>query len=86
MGAGIAYVSARAGFAVVLIDRDQASAEKGKALSAKRIGDEILKGRAKSAERAALIPTRRLGDPEDVAAMIAFLASAQARQVTGPSA
>lgn len=35
------------------------------------------------AERAARIPTRRLGDPEDVAAMIVFLASAQARQVTG---
>ena len=35
------------------------------------------------AERAARIPTRRLGDPEDVAAMIVFLASARARQVTG---
>ncbi|TAK65196.1 MAG: SDR family oxidoreductase [Dehalococcoidia bacterium] len=35
------------------------------------------------AERAARIPTRRLGHPEDVAAMIVFLASAQARQVTG---
>ncbi len=35
------------------------------------------------AERAARIPMRRLGEPEDVAAMIVFLASAQARQVTG---
>jgi 3-oxoacyl-[acyl-carrier protein] reductase len=34
-------------------------------------------------ERAARIPTRRLGEPDDVAAMIVFLASAQARQVTG---
>ncbi len=34
-------------------------------------------------ERAARIPTRRLGEPEDVAAMIVFLASAQARQVNG---
>ena len=32
MGAGIAYVSAKAGFDVVLIDRDQESADKGKAL------------------------------------------------------
>jgi len=35
------------------------------------------------ADRAARIPTRRLGEPDDVAAMIVFLASAQARQVTG---
>jgi 3-oxoacyl-[acyl-carrier protein] reductase len=35
------------------------------------------------AERAARIPTRRLGQPEDVAAMIVFLASAQARQISG---
>ena len=35
------------------------------------------------AERARRIPTRRLGEPEDVAAMIVFLASAQARQVSG---
>jgi 3-oxoacyl-[acyl-carrier protein] reductase len=34
-------------------------------------------------ERAARIPMRRLGEPDDVAAMIVFLASAQARQVTG---
>ncbi len=35
------------------------------------------------AEREACIPVRRLGEPEDVAAMIVFLASAQARQVSG---
>jgi 3-hydroxyacyl-CoA dehydrogenase/enoyl-CoA hydratase/3-hydroxybutyryl-CoA epimerase len=55
MGASIAYVSARAGIDVVLIDRDQASADKGKAVSAKLIGDEIMKGRAKSADRDALL-------------------------------
>ena len=33
MGAGIAYVSAQAGIEVVLIDRDQAAADKGKAYS-----------------------------------------------------
>lgn len=31
MGAGIAYVSAMAGIEVVLLDRDQAAADKGKA-------------------------------------------------------
>ncbi len=35
------------------------------------------------AEREARIPVRRLGLPEDVAAMIVFLASAQARQISG---
>ena len=34
MGAGIAYVSAQAGLDVVLIDRDQEAADKGKALFA----------------------------------------------------
>ncbi len=55
MGASIAYVSAKAGIEVVLIDRDQESADKGKAVSAKIIGDEIMKGRAKSADRDALL-------------------------------
>ncbi len=36
-----------------------------------------------AAERAERIPTGRMGEPEDVAAMIVFLASAQARQVSG---
>jgi 3-oxoacyl-[acyl-carrier protein] reductase len=35
------------------------------------------------ADRAARIPMRRLGEPEDVAAIIVFLASTQARQITG---
>ncbi|MGP3533972.1 SDR family NAD(P)-dependent oxidoreductase [Microbacterium sp. RD1] len=35
------------------------------------------------AERAAHIPTRRLGAPEDVAAAILFLLSSAARQITG---
>ena len=35
MGAGIGYVTAQAGIDVVLIDRDQESADKGKAVSDK---------------------------------------------------
>src|SRR6266545_2909876 len=45
MGAGIAYVSAQAGLEVVLVDRDQASAEKGKAHSERLITDQVDKGR-----------------------------------------
>jgi len=55
MGAGIAYVSASAGLEVVLIDRDQASADKGKAHSEKLISSLIAKGRAKGADRDALL-------------------------------
>src|SRR3984893_923258 len=55
MGAGVAYVTAQAGIDVVLIDRDQESADKGKAYSHKLITDQINKGRAKSAERDALL-------------------------------
>ena len=55
MGAGIAYVTAQAGINVVLIDRDQETAEKGKGYSQKLITDQINKGRAKSADRDALL-------------------------------
>ncbi|MGL4813178.1 MAG: 3-hydroxyacyl-CoA dehydrogenase NAD-binding domain-containing protein [Beijerinckiaceae bacterium] len=55
MGAGIAYVSANAGLEVVLIDRDVEAAEKGKALSHKIVSDRIAKGRAKTADRDALL-------------------------------
>jgi 3-hydroxyacyl-CoA dehydrogenase / enoyl-CoA hydratase / 3-hydroxybutyryl-CoA epimerase len=55
MGAGIAYVSAGAGLDVVLIDRDQEAADKGKAHSHKLISNQIAKGRAKSADRDALL-------------------------------
>jgi 3-hydroxyacyl-CoA dehydrogenase/enoyl-CoA hydratase/3-hydroxybutyryl-CoA epimerase len=55
MGASIAYVSALAGIEVVLIDRDQESADKGKQLSHKLMTDQIMKGRAKTAERDALL-------------------------------
>ena len=55
MGAGIAYVSAIAGLDVVLIDRDQTSADKGKEHSNKLISSQIAKGRAKSADRDSLL-------------------------------
>lgn len=55
MGAGIAYVTAAAGIDVVLIDRDQASADKGKDYSNKLISGQIMKGRAKTADRDALL-------------------------------
>jgi 3-hydroxyacyl-CoA dehydrogenase/enoyl-CoA hydratase/3-hydroxybutyryl-CoA epimerase len=55
MGSGIAYVTARAGIDVVLLDRDVALAEKGKAHAAKLIESEIAKGRAAPAERDAVL-------------------------------
>lgn len=55
MGAGIAYVSALAGLEVVLIDKDQEAADKGKAYSHKLVSDQIMKGRAKTADRDALL-------------------------------
>ncbi len=52
MGAGVAYVSAQAGIDVVLIDRDQEAADKGKAHSQKLITDQIKRGRATDAPTA----------------------------------
>ena len=45
MGASIAYVTAAAGIPVVLIDRDQEAADKGKAVSEKLVSDSVGKGR-----------------------------------------
>jgi 3-hydroxyacyl-CoA dehydrogenase/enoyl-CoA hydratase/3-hydroxybutyryl-CoA epimerase len=67
MGAGIAYVSANAGLDVVLIDRDLAAAEKGKSYSHKLMSDQIMKGRAKSADRDALL--ERITPSDDYAAL-----------------
>jgi 3-hydroxyacyl-CoA dehydrogenase/enoyl-CoA hydratase/3-hydroxybutyryl-CoA epimerase len=55
MGAGIAYVTAQAGIEVVLIDRDQATADKGKAYSQKLMDDQIRRNRATAADRDALL-------------------------------
>ncbi len=45
MGAGIAFSAAKAGIEVVLIDRDQAAAETGKAYAQTRLQRDIDKGR-----------------------------------------
>ena len=55
MGAGIAHVSALAGMEVVLIDSTQASAEKGKAYSAKLLQKEVDRGRRKEESRDAVL-------------------------------
>ena len=55
MGAGIAHVSASAGLEVVLIDRDQELADKGKAYSDRIVSSQIAKGRAKTADKEALL-------------------------------
>ena len=55
MGASVGYVSARAGINVVLIDRDQASADKGRAHAQSVIDDLIKKGRAKESDRDAIL-------------------------------
>ncbi|MFR9729567.1 3-hydroxyacyl-CoA dehydrogenase NAD-binding domain-containing protein [Saccharopolyspora sp. MS10] len=51
MGAGIAYVCAKAGMQVVLKDISAAAAEKGKAYSEKILDKAVGKGRATAAER-----------------------------------
>jgi 3-hydroxyacyl-CoA dehydrogenase/enoyl-CoA hydratase/3-hydroxybutyryl-CoA epimerase len=55
MGAGIAYVTAKAGIPVVLIDRDMEAANKGKAHSDGLISDAVKKGRAKPEEKDKLL-------------------------------
>jgi 3-hydroxyacyl-CoA dehydrogenase / enoyl-CoA hydratase / 3-hydroxybutyryl-CoA epimerase len=55
MGASVGYVSARAGIDVVLIDRDQESADKGKAHAKDVIDGLIKKGRAKPADAEAIL-------------------------------
>ena len=50
MGASVGFVSARAGIDVVLIDRDQASADKGRGHAQAAIDALVAKGRAKPAD------------------------------------
>jgi 3-hydroxyacyl-CoA dehydrogenase/enoyl-CoA hydratase/3-hydroxybutyryl-CoA epimerase len=55
MGAGIGYVTAQAGIDVVLIDRDQETADRGKAHALQLITDQVNRGRASAADRDALL-------------------------------
>lgn len=55
MGAGIASVAAQAGMEVVLIDRDQESADKGKGHVHKSLTDQVNKGRSTAAARDAVL-------------------------------
>lgn len=55
MGAGIAYVTASAGMDVVLIDQNQAAADKGKETCDRLISAQVLKGRAKTVDKDALL-------------------------------
>jgi len=55
MGAGIAYVSAKAGIEVVLIDRDQAAADKGKAHSEALLDKAISRKRSTPEKKEALL-------------------------------
>jgi 3-hydroxyacyl-CoA dehydrogenase/enoyl-CoA hydratase/3-hydroxybutyryl-CoA epimerase len=55
MGAGVAYVTAQAGIEVVLVDQSVEAAEKGKAYAHALITGQINKGRAKTADRDALL-------------------------------
>ncbi|VWL88678.1 3-hydroxyacyl-CoA dehydrogenase NAD-binding domain-containing protein [Burkholderia lata] len=66
MGAGIAYVSAKAGIDVVLLDTTQENAEKGKAYSAGLLDNALARGKTTQDKRDALLarilPTTRHDD------------------------
>ena len=55
MGAGIALVSAQAGIEVVLIDADQAAADRGKAYTADYMDKGIKRGKATEAKKAEVL-------------------------------
>jgi len=66
MGAGIAYVSAKAGMQVVLLDSTQDAADKGKRYSQDLLDKAVKKGRSTAEKREALLalitPTTRYED------------------------
>jgi 3-hydroxyacyl-CoA dehydrogenase/enoyl-CoA hydratase/3-hydroxybutyryl-CoA epimerase len=55
MGAGIGYVTAKAGIPVVLLDRDQESADKGRTHADNLISEAMKKGRATQADKDKLL-------------------------------
>lgn len=66
MGAGIAYVSAKVGIQVVLLDTTQEAAEQGKSYSEGLLDKAIKKGRANAEQKTELLariqPTSEFGD------------------------
>ncbi len=70
MGAGIAYVTAKGGMDVVLLDRDLDYAEKGKAYSAKIVEKGVSRGKVTKEKGEALLaritPTTDYNDLKDV--------------------
>ncbi len=70
MGAGVAYVSAMAGIDVVLIDRDQEGADKGKALSETEQAKRVKRGKTTQEKMdtilARITPTTDYGKLKDV--------------------
>ncbi|PTW62115.1 short chain enoyl-CoA hydratase /3-hydroxyacyl-CoA dehydrogenase [Breoghania corrubedonensis] len=68
MGAGIAYVTARAGIDVILLDRDIAAAEKGKAHSDGLMSKAVKRGKATADDKdkllARITPTADYADLE----------------------
>ncbi len=67
MGAGIAAVAARAGMKVVLLDRDAAAAEAGKATVAASLAKAVSRGRLAEADRDAALA--RISTGTDFAAL-----------------
>ncbi len=65
MGAGIAYVSARAGIEVVLLDRDKDSAEKGKDYSRMLVQKGIDRGKVQAEKGAAMLELIKTTDSYD---------------------
>lgn len=67
MGSGIAHACAAAGLEVVLLDREQALAERGKAQVDKLLAREVERGKLTEAERAAVLA--RITPTSDYAAL-----------------
>ncbi|MDJ0698301.1 MAG: 3-hydroxyacyl-CoA dehydrogenase NAD-binding domain-containing protein [Woeseiaceae bacterium] len=65
MGAGIAYVSARAGIDVVLLDRDKDSAEKGKDYSRMLVQKGIDRGKVDAEKGSAMLELIKTTDSYD---------------------
>jgi 3-hydroxyacyl-CoA dehydrogenase/enoyl-CoA hydratase/3-hydroxybutyryl-CoA epimerase len=67
MGAGIAYVAAQAGVEVVLIDRDQAAADKGRAHAEGLLAEGVKRKRSSEAQAAEVLA--RIAATPDYAAL-----------------